>query len=471
MTSPEDAAAGSTRDVADPSAAGEGSLAAGACPAQAQALAARISSRAAVVGVLGMGYVGLPVAAAMVQAGFSVLGFDIDESKVSVLNRGECYLEHLGRDFAGDLCATGRFEATSDMDRLTEADALLVCVPTPLAPGDVPDLGDVTRTMEAIAERLRPGQLVVLESTTYPRTTRDVVKPILDRAGLECGHDYFLAYSPEREDPGRQAPTTASIPRLVGALDSASLEVAAALYAAAVHDVVRVSSAEVAEAAKLLENIYRAVNIAMVNEMKTVLTAMDIDINEVVDAAATKPFGFQEFRPGPGLGGHCIPIDPFYLAHAAQLVGMHSRFIELAGEVNRAMPAYVIERLRSALVARGGELSGARVLVLGLAYKRDVNDVRGSPSFVLLEQLREAGARVAYHDPHVPEAPAVRHARLPAMASLPVLDAQVLAEYDAVIIATDHSCFDYELLLRASRLVVDARGATRGLAGGDIVVA
>jgi len=443
--------------------------AAGAADA-ADALIARIDARSALVGVVGMGYVGLPIAGAMVAAGFPVLGFDIDARRVEQLQRGESPLEHLGPGFVAELRSTGRFDVTLDPARAAEADALLVCVPTPLGPADAPDLGDVERTMRSIARVLRPGQLVVLESTTYPRTTRDVVAPLLDASGLRRGHDYFLAYSPEREDPGRRAPRTVDIPRLVGALDERSRDVAVRLYAAAVRQVVPVASAEIAEAAKLLENIYRAVNIAMVNELKVVLTAMDIDVHAVIDAASTKPFGFQAFRPGPGLGGHCIPIDPFYLAWAARRAGSQSRFIELAGEVNRAMPEYVVERLGRALAERGRPLAGASVLVLGLAYKKDVDDVRGSPSFVLLERLRELGATVGYHDPHVPVAPAVRHAQLPPLSSLP-LDADMLARWDAVLLATDHACFDLPWLVRHARLFVDARGATRGLQGGDVIMA
>jgi len=434
---------------------------------QATRLTALVDTRAAVVGVIGLGYIGLPVAEAMVGAGFPVLGFDIDAQKAQRLQEGVCDLEHLGEDFVRRMRESDRFQATSDMTRLAGVDVLVVCVPTPLGPGDRPDLGDVERTMRTIAGVLRPGQLVVLESTTYPRTTRDVVRPILDESGLACGSDYFLAYAPEREDPGRTDDRSA-IPRLVGALDDRSRDIAVRFYASAVEQVVPVSSAEVAESAKLLENIYRAVNIAMVNEMKTVLTAMDIDIHEVVDAAATKPFGFQAFRPGPGLGGHCIPIDPFYLAHAARLAGTHSKFIELAGEVNRSMPQYVVQRLEQALVERGSQLEGGRVLVIGLAYKRDVNDVRGSPGFALLERLWERGVEAAYHDPHVSEAKV--SADRPVLESMS-LEPSVLAGFDAVIIATDHACLDYPMILGAARLVVDTRGVTRGLDGGDVVVA
>jgi UDP-N-acetyl-D-glucosamine dehydrogenase len=459
-----------------------------ASPALA-ALLARIEARTAVVAVIGLGYVGLGIAGAFVRGGFRVLGLDRDGRRVERLQRGETPQRHLGADFAAGLRASGRFEATTDAARLGEADALLVCVPTPLGAGDAPDLSDVRAAAAAIARTLRAGQLVVLESTTYPGTTRDVLLPLLDLAGaarapgaapraapLRCGEDVFVAFSPEREDPGRGAPGDVSIPRLVGGLDAASRDAAAALYGAVLERVVPVGSAEVAEAAKLLENIYRAVNIAMVNEMKVLLTALGIDIQEVIDAAATKPFGFQAFRPGPGWGGHCIPIDPYYLAWRARQAGQEARFIALAGEVNRAMPDYVLQRTREALVARRGAatgdveragddpLRGARVLVLGLAYKRDIDDVRESPSLQLLARLSAAGARADYHDPHVPAVPEPRPAGVPALASVP-LEAGTLAAYDVVVIATDHAAIDWALVARASRLVVDTRGVLRGVPG------
>lgn len=432
-------------------------------PALAGLLAA-IESRRATVGVVGLGYVGLPIAAAMVGGGFRVLGFDTDAGKVARIARGETPLLHLGAGLVSDMAATGRWEATADLARLAEADAVLICVPTPLDARNEPDLSHVAGTARAVAAVLRRGQLVVLESTTYPRTTRDVVLPLLAAGGLRCGEDFFLAYSPEREDPGRAAPATRSIPRLVGGIDEPSRRAACRLYGAVIETVVPVRSAEVAEAAKLLENIYRAVNIAMVNEMKMLLTAMGIDVQEVIDAAATKPFGFAEFRPGPGWGGHCIPIDPFYLAFAARAVGQPARFIELAGAINRAMPDWVVARTEAALAARGG-LSGARVLVLGLAYKADIDDVRESPSLQLLARLAERGAEVQYHDPHVPAVPERRPPGVPALTSVP-LDERTLAAADAVIIATSHRAVDYALVARAARLVVDTRGVMRGMTSG-----
>lgn len=437
----------------------------------AATLSQKFSSRRATVGVIGLGYIGLPIAAAMVEAGFTVLGFDVDEAKVRQLLAGQDYLKHLGPGFAAGLIAGGRFTPTADMERLGEPEALVICVPTPLDARREPDLGYVTGTADAVAARLRPGQLVVLESTTYPGTTRDVVLPILERSGLVCGDEFFLAYAPEREDPGRRDLTTARIPRLVGGIDELSARLARELYGAAVETVIACSSVEVAEAAKLLENIYRAVNIAMVNEMKTLLVAMDIDVHEVIDAAATKPFGFAEFRPGPGLGGHCLPIDPFYLAYKARAVGLPTRFIELAGEINRAMPSYVVQRTVAALDKRGVAVNGARVLVLGLAYKADVDDVRESPSFVIIEQLRALGAAVEYHDPWVAETHPVRHAQIPPMASVP-LDAATLPDYDAVVLATDHSSVDYELLAAGARLIIDTRGVMRGReVSGDVETA
>jgi UDP-N-acetyl-D-glucosamine dehydrogenase len=445
---------------------------AGAQPApspELDALLAAIDARTATVGVVGLGYVGLPIAAAMVGGGFRVLGFDTDSEKVARLKRGETPLLHLGQGLVKGLLATGRWEATADLRRLREADAVLICVPTPLDARDEPDLTHVRRTADAIAASLRRGQLIVLESTTYPRTTRDVVRPRLEAGGLRCGRDVFLAYSPEREDPGRAAPATRAIPRLVGGVDEPSLRAAVRLYSAVIETVVPVRSAEVAEAAKLLENIYRAVNIAMVNEMKMLLTAMGIDVQEVIDAASSKPFGFQAFRPGPGWGGHCIPIDPFYLAHSARAAGQPAQFIELAGQVNRAMPDWVVERTAQALARRGSELQGARILVLGLAYKADIDDVRESPSLQLIARFLARGASVQYHDPHVAAAPAHRPPGVPALASVP-LDEAALAAADAVVIATDHRAVDYALVARAARLVVDTRGVMRGELAGENVV-
>jgi len=425
----------------------------------------KINDSTAIVAVVGLGYVGLPLLAVFNRAGLRVIGFDVDPAKIGTLHRGENYLEHLGTNLAADLVASGRFDATTDFSRLVEADAIISCVPTPLGKHLEPDLSFVEKTADDIAATLRPGQLVVLESTTYPRTTREVVLPRLQARGLKCGVDFYLAYSPEREDPGRSDFNTQTIPKLVGGIDAVSGELATALYRKAIKQVVPVSSAEVAESAKLLENIYRAVNIALVNEMKMVLSAMGIDVWEVIAAAATKPFGFQPFYPGPGLGGHCIPIDPYYLTWKAREVGMPTKFIELAGEVNRAMPHYVVDRVVLALNQRGKAIKGARILVLGLAYKPNVDDVRESPSFELIEQMQDVGAAVDYNDPHVPATHKMRHHNLQ-MQSVP-LSAEMLANYDCVLIATHHSAYDWAFIARHARLIVDTRGVMRNMPGGD----
>ncbi|MEM7576967.1 MAG: nucleotide sugar dehydrogenase [Planctomycetota bacterium] len=432
----------------------------------------QIENRTARVGVLALGYVGLPLIRTFWDAGFSVLGFDVDPRKIELLKRGESYLNHFGPDFVADMasCDADRFDVTTDLSRLGEADAVLVCVPTPLGPHQEPDLSFIERAAENLAASLREGQLIVLESTTYPGTTRKVMKPILDRAAEARGVSYMLAYSPEREDPGRKDHSTRTIPKLVGGCDDASGEVASALYSAALEQVVPVRSAEVAEAAKILENVYRAVNIALVNELKVILTAMDVDVWEVVEAASTKPFGFQAFYPGPGLGGHCIPIDPFYLTWAAREVGESTEFIELAGRVNHAMPGFVIERTMLALNDAGKAVRNANVLVLGLAYKPDVDDVRESPSFELIDRLRKLGADVCYHDPHVPATHAMRHyPELPAMESVTLDEATVVAA-DCVLIATHHTAYDWGWLGEHAKLIVDTRGVMRGVSGKATVV-
>jgi len=423
----------------------------------------KIDSNSAVIGIIGLGYVGLPLLAAFHRAGFPVLGFDIDRQKIDALHRGQNYLRHLGASLVADMKSAGRFDATDDFSRLAEADAILCCVPTPLGTHLEPDLSYVEKTADDIARTLRPGQLVVLESTTYPRTTREIMLPRFEVRGMKCGRDFFLAFSPEREDPGRKDFSTQSIPKLVGGIDPASGELAAALYRKAIKEVILVSSAEVAEAAKLLENIYRAVNIALVNEMKMVLTAMGIDVWEVIRAASTKPFGFQAFYPGPGLGGHCIPIDPFYLTWKAREVGMPTRFIELAGEVNRAMPDYVVQRTALALNDRGKAVKGSRILVLGLAYKPDVDDVRESPSFELIEKLMHLGAHVDFHDPHVTATHKMRHYDLH-MKSIE-LTKQSLAGYDCAIVATHHAAYDWQMIADSAKLIVDTRNALREVQG------
>lgn len=421
------------------------------------------------VGVVGLGYVGLPLARAFVDGGLSVLGFDVDVSKIEALEAGRNYIRWLGDGFVRELTAGGRFEATGDFGRLGEVDAVLICVPTPLGVHREPDLSYVERTAESVGRSLRRGQLVVLESTTYPTTTRGVVMPILESlSGLVCGEDFLLAFSPEREDPGRTDVARTAVPKLVGGLDDGSTRAAGALYRRAFSAVVEVSSAEVAESAKLLENIYRAVNIALVNEMKVVLGAMGVDVWEVIDAASTKPFGFSRFEPGPGLGGHCIPVDPFYLTWKAREVGLPTRFIELAGEVNLGMPAYVVDRVRRALNDEGRSVRGSKVLVLGLAYKPNVDDVRESPALVLIEQLRALGAEVRYSDPHVPRTHRMRKHDL-GMESV-ALSAKLLGEQDAVLIATHHDAFDWRLVAEHSRLIVDTRGVMRGLASQGVAV-
>ncbi len=446
----------------------------------------QISERSAKVGVIGLGYVGLPLLRVFWDAGFAVLGFDVDPAKIQMLKRGQSYLKHLGDRLvadmveaeasavssqpsgdgghaAGALQTAPRFDVTDDFSRLGEADVLIACVPTPLGQHLEPDLSYVEQTADAIAKTLRPGQLVVLESTTYPRTTREVILPRLEATGLKCGEDFFVAYSPEREDPGRADHSTRTIPKLVGGIDPASSEVAVALYRAALDEVIPVSNTEVAESAKLLENIYRAVNIALVNELKRVLAAMDIDVWEVVDAAATKPFGYQPFYPGPGLGGHCIPIDPFYLTWKAREVGLPTRFIELAGQVNHAMPEYVVERVTWALNRASKPVNGSSVLVLGLAYKPNVDDVRESPSLELIEKLLELGAKVEYNDPHVPATHKMRNYDLQ-MTSVE-LTPENLATYDCVLIATHHQAYDWQMIADHAPLIVDTRNATRGVTG------
>jgi UDP-N-acetyl-D-glucosamine dehydrogenase len=444
----------------------------GTTEALASRLLAAIGDRSARVGVIGLGYVGLPLVELFAGKGFPVLGLDIDQAKVERLEAGESYIGHISSERVASLRDSGRFSATADFSRLGEADAVLICVPTPLGPHREPDLSAVTATGRMIGRYLRPGQLVVLESTTYPGTTRDVLRPELEASGLVAGRDFFLAFSPEREDPGNPKFSAGNIPKVVGGWDAHSSELAQALYAAAVPQVVPVSSCEVAEACKILENTYRAVNIALVNELKIVFDRMGIDVWEVIDAAKTKPFGFQAFYPGPGLGGHCIPIDPFYLTWAARRYGLHTRFIELAGEVNTAMPHHVVDKIIAALNDQGKALKGSSVFVLGAAYKPDVDDCRESPSFELMELLQERGATVSYNDPHVPVLPPLRGHTIRLEST--ELTAEALRKADCVLIATDHKAFDWEFVLRHATLVVDTRGATRRVAvphGARVVMA
>lgn len=432
----------------------------------AAALERALAAKQVKVGVIGLGYVGLPLAHALHGAGLQVVGFDTDAAKIESLSAGRNYLKHLGEALATDLATSGRFEATTDFARLGEVDAVLVCVPTPLGPAREPDLSFVLSTARSIGRTLRRGQLLVLESTTYPGTTRDEFLPAVLEAALavgtsfEPGVDFFVAYSPERADPGRTTHSTATTPKIVGGLDAQSGRLAASLYSSCVEDVRVVTGAEVAEASKLLENVFRAVNIALVNELKVVLEKLDINVWEVVEAASTKPFGFMPFYPGPGLGGHCIPIDPFYLAWKAKQVGQPSRFVELAGEINTEMPGYVIGRTVQALESRGVSVRGARVLVLGLAYKPDVDDTRESPSFELIAGLDELGAFVDYSDPHIPRAVPTRKHDL--QRESVALDADSIRSYDAILIATAHRAFDYELLAEHASLIVDTRNAMAG---------
>ena len=418
----------------------------------------RISSQSAVVGVVGLGYVGLPLVRTFIGAGYRCLGFDVDEAKVKRLRAGQSYIGHIPGEWLAECIAAGKFEPTADMARLAEADVVIICVPTPLTDSRDPDLTYIEATARQIATVLRPGQLIVLESTTYPGTTRDVVLPVLSSGGqeLRVGTDFFLAYSPEREDPGNVKFSTKAIPKVVGGIDAASLELASALYSRAVVETVPVENCEIAEACKILENVYRAVNIAMVNELKMLFDRLGIDIWQVIAAAKTKPFGFQAFYPGPGLGGHCIPIDPFYLSWLARKHEQPTRFIELAGEINAAMPGWVVGKVAAALNDAGKPIRGSRIAILGVAYKKDVDDPRESPAFRILEQLGASGAVLSYHDPHIPRLPAMRHYQVPDLASQP-LTAAFLQQQDCVLIVTDHTAVDYALVAKHAPLVVDTR--------------
>lgn len=420
---------------------------------------AAIEDKTAVVGVLGLGYVGLPLIKAFVGAGYKAMGFDVDQGKVDALLQGKSYIGHISGDWIGQCIERQEFVPTADMERLSEPDVLLICVPTPLSDSRDPDLSYVESTSRMAGKTLRPGQLVVLESTTYPGTTREILLPILQESGLAVGSDFFLAYSPEREDPGNIDFSAGGIPKVVGGIDPLSLDLANSLYSQAVVNTVKVSSCEVAEACKILENTYRSVNIAMVNELKVLFDRIDIDVWEVIEAAKTKPFGFQAFYPGPGLGGHCIPIDPFYLSWVARKHEMPTRFIELAGEINTSMPQYVVTRVMEALNRAGKPLRGSKVGVLGIAYKKDVDDPRESPSFKLMELLQAGGAVLSYNDPHIDILPSMRHYDVPRLASEP-LTPEYLASLDVVLIATDHSAYDWDDIVRYAPLVIDTRNAT-----------
>jgi UDP-N-acetyl-D-glucosamine dehydrogenase len=452
----------------DYTAAGEATVIENTVTAPRLRLDGLIESRRARVGIIGLGYVGLPLVPAVARAGYDVIGFDIDAAKISALRRGRSYIKHIPHASIRELVDRARFEPTLDMANLARADVVLICVPTPLSDNREPDLSFVVATSEAIAAHLRPGQMIVLESTTYPGTTRDVVKPILERSGLRSGTDFFLAYSPEREDPGNLDFKTAQIPKVVGGDGEVARRLVQRLYSSFVVRTVPVSTVETAEAVKLTENIFRTVNIALVNELKVVYDAMGIDVWEVIEAAKSKPFGFMPFYPGPGIGGHCLPVDPFYLTWKAREFDISTRFVELAGEINSAMPLHVVNRVAAALDEKTGKgLNGARILVLGVAYKKDIEDIRESPSLRIIHALHRRGARVEFHDPHVEALPRTRHfPELGGLASTP-LDADRLARCDVVLICTDHTVVDYDLVLEHAPLIVDTRNVFP-FARGDV---
>ncbi len=433
-------------------------------------LLGKIKNKQALVGIIGLGYVGLPLVLRFCELGFQVLGFDTDANKVERLNRGESYIKHIPSFRLAALLTpqegTGRFVATHDMGRLGEPDVLIICVPTPLTTRREPDLRFVTNTTRQIAACLRPGQLVCLESTTYPGTTAELLLPILGQKH-KVGEDFYLVFSPEREDPGNAQYQVNTIPKVVGGVTPACLEHGVALYSQVIERVIPVSSTQAAEMSKLLENIYRAVNIALVNELKMLCLRMGIDIFEVIEASKTKPFGFQAFYPGPGLGGHCIPIDPFYLTWKAREYDFSTRFIELAGEINTSMPYFVMQRVIKALGDQNKALNGAKILVLGVAYKKDVDDPRESPSLKIMDLLKQEGAEVSYNDPYIPRCAGMRHYPHFDLVSTP-LDEQVIQAADLVLLVTDHSAYDYAWLASQARLIVDTRNAFKGIAGKHI---
>jgi UDP-N-acetyl-D-glucosamine dehydrogenase len=420
----------------------------------------KINDHSATVGVIGLGYVGLPLLLEFSKAGFPVIGFDLDEKKIESLKEGKTYIQHIPADRIKEVNKNGRLNITTDFSLLKDADCIIICVPTPLNKHREPDLSYVFKTTETIAKNLKKGQLIVLESTTYPGTTDDDVRGILEVTGLKAGSDFYLSFSPEREDPNNKHFSTSTIPKIVGGYTPACLKVADSLYKSIVQKTVPVSSNKVAEAAKLLENIYRAVNIALVNELKMLFDRMNIDIWEVIEAAKTKPFGFQAFYPGPGLGGHCIPIDPFYLTWKARAFDFHTRFIELAGEVNTSMPYYVVNKIFEELNKRGKSINTSKILVLGLAYKKDIDDTRESPSLKLIELLMQKGAHVDYNDPHIPMTTKMRMYDL--KMSSTSLTEENLRKYDCVVISTDHSSYDYQFIADNASLIIDTRNAMNG---------
>ncbi len=424
----------------------------------------KIKDGKVVVGILGLGYVGLPLAREFANAGIKVLGFDVDKEKIEKINSGRSILKHIPNSQIKKIVSSGLFKATGTMSRIKTVDAVLICVPTPLTKSREPDMQFVEKSCQTIAKYIRKGQLISLESTTYPGTTRELMKPILEQSGLKAGKDFYMAYSPEREDPGNKNFSTKTIAKVVGGLTARCLRIACALYDLAIDKTVPVSTIEAAEATKIMENVYRCINIAMVNELKMVFDRMGIDIWEVVRAASTKPFGYSPFYPGPGLGGHCIPIDPFYLTWKARQFGMPTRFIELAGEINTNMPHYVIEKVMDALNDHSKSLKGSKVLVLGLAYKKDIDDLRESPSIELIELLKEKGAIVDYNDPYIAKTHKQREHNLGMKSKK--LSAKMLAEYDVALISTDHSDYDYDWIVSNSQLVVDTRNATENVKKG-----
>jgi len=429
-----------------------------------ESLKEKIESRTAVGAAIGLGYVGLPLSEHLCDAGYRVVGFDVDVTKTDLLTQGKSYIKHIDGAWIGDAVSSGTFSATTDFAKLAEADCISICVPTPLDAHFEPDLKYVVATADQIAKTLRKGQLIILESTTYPGTTEEILLEKFAESGLKVGVDYFLAFSPEREDPGNPKFTIRTIPKVVGGVTDCCSELTKQYYGTIFDRVVPVTKPAVAELSKLLENIFRSVNVALVNELKMLCDRMDIDVWEVIDAAATKPFGFMPFYPGPGLGGHCIPIDPFYLTWKAREYGMSTRFIELAGEINTAMPRYVVTRIMESLNEHGKAVRGSRILILGAAYKQDVDDMRESPSLRLIELLQSHGAEVDYNDPHIPKLPKLRHYEFD-MESAP-LTAESLAGYACVVVATAHSAYDYDFIVEHAPLVVDTRNATKAVTKG-----
>lgn len=421
----------------------------------------KIQKDEAIIGIIGLGYVGLPLALAFTSNNFKVIGFDIDAKKIKALEKGECYISHIDAARVKQAVKSKKLSATSDFSRLGDPDVIIICVPTPLTPQRDPDMSYIVKTAGQINKCLRSGQIIVLESTTYPGTTEELVKNMLEETGMMCGRDFYLAFSPEREDPGNKMFFTTNIPKIVGGVDKDSGDLAQALYEKVIQKTIRVKNARTAEAVKLTENIFRAINIAMVNELKVIYERMGIDIWDVLDAAATKPFGFMRFNPGPGWGGHCIPLDPFYLSWKARECGMETKFIELAGEVNRRMPEYMVNRLQQALNKRGKSVKGSKLMVIGLAYKKDINDDRESPAYQIITSLIAMGAKISYHDPYVPTVKRLRQwPDAPEMKSQP-LTSRTIAAKDAILIVTDHTSVDYKLIARHAKLIIDSRGVYR----------